>query len=180
MSEHVRGFRVLMAFGLRAAPWPTVIFLLSAVIMALEGLVVPVGLKLLADAAVALDLRAGLVAALIIAATTGIAVVNLQFHVTLIFTVIERAGALIDRAADGADRGDCGFGASRTPRLPGRDGDLARAASRSLAWMTNAAGRAAPHRGAADRECHSAWPDCTRCCCCCPCSGSALRWPNDA
>ena len=71
MSEHVRGFRVLMAFGLRAAPWQAVIFLLSAFIMALEGLVVPVGLKLLADAAVALNLRDGLVAAFIIASDRG-------------------------------------------------------------------------------------------------------------
>ena len=81
-----------MAFGLRAAPWQAVVFLVSAFIMSLEGLVVPVGLKLLADAAVALDLRAGLVAAIIIAATAGLAVVNLQFYVTLIFTVVERAG----------------------------------------------------------------------------------------
>ena len=139
MSEHVRGFRVLMAFGLRAAPWQTVIFLLSAVIMALEGLVVPVGLKLLADAAVALDLRAGLVAALIIAATVGLAVVNLQFHVTLIFTVIERAGALIDKRLMELTAGIAGLEHHERPDYLDEMAIL-RTRQADLAWMTNAAG----------------------------------------
>ena len=138
MSEHVRGFRVLMAFGLRAAPWPAVIFLLSAVIMALEGLVVPVGLKLLADAAVALNLRDGLVAALIIAATMGIAVVNLQFYVTLLFTVVERAGALIDKRLMELTAGIAGLEHHELPDFLDEMAIL-RERRADLAWMTNAA-----------------------------------------
>lgn len=138
MREHVRGFRVLMAFGLRAAPWQTVIFLLSAFVMALEGLVIPVGLKLLADAAVALNVRDGLVAALIIAATVGIAVVNLQFHVTLIFTVVERAGALIDKRLMELTAGIAGLEHHELPDFLDEMAIL-RERRADLAWMTNAA-----------------------------------------
>ena len=140
MREHWRGFRVLMAFGLRAAPWQAVVFLVSAFIMSLEGLVVPVGLKLLADAAVALDLRAGLVAAFIIAATAGLAVVNLQFYVTLIFTVVERAGALIDKRLMELTTGIAGLEHHERPAYLDEMAIL-RERRGSLAWMTNAAGQ---------------------------------------
>lgn len=140
MREHWRGFRVLMAFGLRAAPWQAVVFLVSAFIMSLEGLVVPVGLKLLADAAVALDLRAGLVAAIIIAATAGLAVVNLQFYVTLIFTVVERAGALIDKRLMELTTGIAGLEHHERPAYLDEMAIL-RERRGSLAWMTNAAGQ---------------------------------------
>ena len=128
-----------MAFGLRAAPWSAVIFLLSNVIMALEGLVIPVGLKLLADAAVALDLRAGLVAALTIAATAGIAVVNLQFYMTSLFTVVERAGALIDKRLMELTAGIAGLEHHERPDYLDEMAIL-RARQADLAWMTNAAG----------------------------------------
>ncbi|MDE2994872.1 MAG: ABC transporter ATP-binding protein [Chloroflexota bacterium] len=140
MREHWRGFRVLMVFGLRAAPWQAVVFLVSAFIMSLEGLVVPVGLKLLADAAVALDLRAGLVAAFIIAATAGLAVVNLQFYVTLIFTVVERAGALIDKRLMELTTGIAGLEHHERPAYLDEMAIL-RERRGSLAWMTNAAGQ---------------------------------------
>ena len=129
-----------MAFGLRAAPWQAVVFLVSAFIMSLEGLVVPVGLKLLADAAVALDLRAGLVAAFIIAATAGLAVVNLQFYVTLIFTVVERAGALIDKRLMELTTGIAGLEHHERPAYLDEMAIL-RERRGSLAWMTNAAGQ---------------------------------------
>ncbi len=129
-----------MVFGLRAAPWQAVVFLVSAFIMSLEGLVVPVGLKLLADAAVALDLRAGLVAAFIIAATAGLAVVNLQFYVTLIFTVVERAGALIDKRLMELTTGIAGLEHHERPAYLDEMAIL-RERRGSLAWMTNAAGQ---------------------------------------
>ena len=112
--------------------------------MALEGLVIPVGLKLLADAAVALDLRAGLVAALIIAATAGLAVVNLQFYMTSLFTVIERAGALIDKRLMELTAGIAGLEHHERPDYLDEMAILRERRQADLAWMTNAAGRDAP------------------------------------
>ncbi len=138
MGEHVRGFRVLMSFGLRAAPWQAVVFLLSAFITALQGLMVPVGLKLLTDAAVALNPRDGLVAALILALTMGIAGINLWVYATLLFTVVERAGVLIDKRLMELTAGIAGLEHHERPDYLDEVAILRERRS-NLAWMSNAA-----------------------------------------
>ena len=97
MRQHLRAIRVLTAFGFRAAPWQAALLLVCALVMESSGLVIAVGMKLLADAAVALSLRDGLVAVLVIVLPLGLGVLAAWYFIDLLFTVAERTSALIDK-----------------------------------------------------------------------------------
>ncbi|MDQ5853479.1 MAG: hypothetical protein M3380_15690 [Chloroflexota bacterium] len=69
MRRWLRGFKVLMAFSFKAAPWRAGLFLVSGAVMSLVYPVAAYGAKLLVDAAMGRDLTGALVAAVLLAST---------------------------------------------------------------------------------------------------------------
>jgi ATP-binding cassette, subfamily B, bacterial len=97
MRETLAAYRVAIALGFRAAPLQATVQLLTGIIMALAGPAAVYGAKLLVDAAVARDLRLGLVAAGALALTAGLSLIVVFYYVDCVFTVLERSGALASR-----------------------------------------------------------------------------------
>ena len=75
MSLTLRGFRVLMGFSFQASRWRATFFLLSGVVMSATYPIMAYGSELLVDAAVSRDL-AGALAAVLLAFTVGLGVIN--------------------------------------------------------------------------------------------------------
>jgi ATP-binding cassette subfamily B protein len=132
-----RGFRTLIGFAFRAAPREAVLFLLCGAIMAAAGPVAALGSKLLVDAALARDSGQALLAAGLLAAAAGGSLLNTLYYLDFLFTVAEKAGAVVDRRL-----------MELMTRIPGlehherpeylRELDLLREQRGRLAWMTNA------------------------------------------
>lgn len=97
MRTWLRGFRVLLSFSFGTAPRQAALFLLCGVVMSLLGPAMAVGAKLLVDAALAGSPRQGLVAASVLALAGGIGLINVLYYVDLLFSVVEKAGAALDR-----------------------------------------------------------------------------------
>src|SRR3954451_19409667 len=93
----LRGFRVLMAFSFRAAPWQATLFLLAGAVMSLTMPATALASKLLVDAAFAGMPSRALVAVLVLAGVAGIGLINTLYYIDLLFPVAERAGATVDR-----------------------------------------------------------------------------------
>ncbi len=137
MSGGLGGFRVLLSFSFKAARWRAALFLLSGAIMSLIYPVTAYGSKLLVDAAVSRDLSTGLVAAGLLAAATGIGIINVLYYVDLLFTVAEQAGAEADRRLIGLMAETPGIEHHELPQYLDQL-DLLRDERRLLGWMTNA------------------------------------------
>ncbi|WP_020573237.1 ABC transporter ATP-binding protein [Actinopolymorpha alba] len=97
MREVFRAYRMTIAIGFRAAPWHATFQLLTGIAMALGAPVLAYGGKLLVDAAVAADLRLGLVATGVLAAGMALVLIAVFYYVDCVFGVIERAQAFADR-----------------------------------------------------------------------------------
>jgi ATP-binding cassette subfamily B protein len=94
MRETLRAYRVLMALSFRAAPWHATFQLVTGVLMALAAPAGAYGAKLLVDAAVAADLRQGLVATVVLALAIAVSLVVVLYYVDCVFGVFERGGGL--------------------------------------------------------------------------------------
>ncbi len=137
MRELLRGFRVLLSFGFRAAPRQATLFLLCGAVMALAGPVMSVGAKLLVDAAVSHNLQRGLIAAAVLSSATGVGLVIGLYYVDLLFTVVEKAGAALDKRLMELMGGIAGLAHHEQPEHLDRL-ELLREQRGQLAWMTNA------------------------------------------
>lgn len=96
LRRAVRSYRVLMAFGFRAAPVHATVQLVTGVIMALAAPAGAYGAKLLVDAATEHDASRGYVAAGVLASTVSVAIVMSVYYTDAVFTVFDRAGAYAD------------------------------------------------------------------------------------
>ena len=137
MRERLRGFRVLMGFSWRASGWQAGLFLLSGALMSLISPVAAYGAKLLLDAAVGREPAGALVAALLLAATIGLGLINGLYYVDLLFTVAEKAGAEVDRSLIRLMAETPGIEHHELPEYLDRL-DLLREERSLLGWMTNA------------------------------------------
>jgi len=137
MRDPLRGFRVLLSFGFRAAPRQATLFLLCGAVMSLAGPAMSVGAKLLVDAAVSHSLPRGLSAAAILSLATGVSLVIGLYYVDLLFTVVEKAGAALDKRLMELMGGIAGLAHHEQPAHLDRM-ELLREQRGQLAWMTNA------------------------------------------
>jgi ATP-binding cassette, subfamily B, bacterial len=136
VKDWSRGFRVLIAFGFRAAPREAALFLGCGGLMALGGPIGSLGMKLLVDAATRGSLRQGLVAALLLALLMGGELVVVLYYIDLLFTVAERAGAMADKRLMALLGGTPGLAHHELPQYLD-ELDLLRQERGRLAWMTN-------------------------------------------
>jgi ATP-binding cassette subfamily B protein len=97
MREALRGYAATMALGFRAAPVQATGQLLTGLLTALAIPLGAYGAKLLVDAAVAGDLRDGLVAAGLLSVTAALVLVVIFYYVDFLWAVFERTNALADR-----------------------------------------------------------------------------------
>ncbi len=137
MRERLRGFRVLMAFSFGEAPWRATLFLMSGAVMSLISPAAAYGSKLLVDAAVAQNLQGALLAAALLALTLGIGLINGLYYIDLLFSVVELAGAAVDRRLIGLMAETPGTEHHELPEYLDRL-DLLRQHGGMLGWMTNA------------------------------------------
>lgn len=137
MRGRLRNYRVLMSFSFGAAPREAALFLLCGAIMALLSPVAAFASKVAVDAAVAQDLQRGLIAAGILAAIAALGLVNTLFYVDFLFTVVEKAGAVVDRTLMRLMAGIPGLEHQERPDYLNRLEAL-RQDRRRLGWMTNA------------------------------------------
>lgn len=135
--EWRRGFRILMGFSFGAALWQTTLFLLSGALMSLVPPAAAVGAKLLVDAALGGNLTRGLIAAVLLAVTGGVGLVNTLYYIDLLFTVAEKAGAAVDKRLIGLMAEVPGLEHHERPEYLDQL-DLLREERSRLAWMTNA------------------------------------------
>jgi ATP-binding cassette, subfamily B, bacterial len=91
VRESLRAYGVLMALSFRAAPWHATFQLITGVLMALALPASAFGAKLLVDAAVAGDLRGGLVATVVLAVTAAVSLIVVFYYVDCVFGVFDRA-----------------------------------------------------------------------------------------
>ena len=137
MRRHIRGFRVLIAFGFRAAPREATLFLLAGAAMALLGPIGSFAAKLLIDGVVARDLARALTASVIIAAVAGLGLLNVMYYIDWLFAVLEKASAAINRALMGLLGGVTGIAHHELPQYL-QELELLQERRVSLAGMTNA------------------------------------------
>ncbi len=137
MRDFLHGFRVLLSFGFRAAPRQATLFLLCGAVMSLAGPAISVGAKLLVDAAVSHSLPRGLVAAAVLSSATSIGLIIGLYYVDLLFTVVEKAGAALDKRLMEVMGGIAGLAHHEQPAHLDRL-ELLREQRGQLAWMTNA------------------------------------------
>jgi ATP-binding cassette subfamily B protein len=137
MRGRLRNYRVLMSFSFAAAPREAVLFLFCGAIMALLPPVAAFASKIAVDAAVAQDLQRGLIAAGILAAIAALGLVNTLYYVDFLFTVVEKAGAVVDRTLMRLMAGIPGLEHHERPDYLNRLEAL-RQDRRRLGWMTNA------------------------------------------
>jgi ATP-binding cassette subfamily B protein len=137
MRARLRGFRVLLSFSFRVAPGQAALFLLCGALMALSSPATSFGAKLLVDAAVARDLHGGLLAALLLSLIVGIGLINVLYYVDLLFTVVEKAGAALDKRLIELLGGIEGLAHHERPEYLDQL-ELLRERRAELAWMTNA------------------------------------------
>jgi len=137
MRERARGFGVLLSFGFRTAPWQAGLFLLCGALMALTGPALSVGAKLLVDAALAGSPRRGLIAAAVLSLTAGAGLIVALYYIDLLFAVVEKAGAALDKRLMRLMGGIAGLAHHERPEYLDRL-ELLREQRAELAWMTNA------------------------------------------
>jgi len=137
MRERARGFGVLLSFGFRTAPWQAGLFLFCGALMALTGPALSVGAKLLVDAALAGSPRRGLIAAAVLSLTAGAGLIVALYYIDLLFAVVEKAGAALDKRLMRLMGGIAGLAHHERPEYLDRL-ELLREQRAELAWMTNA------------------------------------------
>ena len=137
MRERARGFGVLLSFGFRTAPWQAGLFLICGALMALTGPALSVGAKLLVDAALAGSPRRGLIAAAVLSLTAGAGLIVALYYIDLLFAVVEKAGAALDKRLMALMGGIAGLAHHERPEYLDRL-ELLREQRAELAWMTNA------------------------------------------
>lgn len=133
----MRGFKVLMTFSFRTAPWRAAIFLLSGALMSLIAPAAALGAKRLVDATVRQDATGAMVAVMLLAVTIGVGLINGLYYIDLLFTVAEQAGAAVDRRLIWLLAETPGVEHHELPEYLDRL-DLLREESALLGWMTNA------------------------------------------
>ncbi|HKT02759.1 MAG TPA: ABC transporter ATP-binding protein [Rugosimonospora sp.] len=97
MRKALRAYRELMGIGFRAAPWHAAGQLLTGLVFEASVPVGALGAKLIVNAAIAGDLRRGLLTAGWLALAVCAALTSVFYYVHFLFTVQERAGALATR-----------------------------------------------------------------------------------
>src|SRR5262245_18182004 len=97
MRETLRTYAELMSIGFRAAPWHATWQLFTGIVFEVALPIAALGGKLLVNAAIAGDLRGGLLAAALLAVTIGGALTCVFYYVHCLFTVDERASAVANR-----------------------------------------------------------------------------------
>src|SRR4051794_18002990 len=133
----LRGFRVLVAFSFRAAPWQAALFFLAGAGMALTIPATRLASKMLVVAAFGGFPSRPLLAVLVLAGVAGIGLINTLYYIDLLFTVAERAGATVDRRLIELTGATPGLAHHERPDYLDRM-DLLREERGALAWMTNA------------------------------------------
>ena len=137
MQGTLRGFRALMGFSFRVAPWRAALFLLSGALMSMIYPILAYGSKLLVDAAVSRDLAGALAAAALLSFTIGLGLLNGLYYIDLLFSVAEKAGAEVDRRLIHLMADTPGIEHHELPQHRDRL-DLLREERSMLGWMTNA------------------------------------------
>ena len=97
MSQGFRGFRVLLAFGFRAAPWQVVLLFCLGLLSVLASLGTAWGPKLLADGVIGQQLGLVVLGALAVAGLQVVGALVGQHRLNLAQMVTERTSAFIDR-----------------------------------------------------------------------------------
>jgi ABC-type multidrug transport system fused ATPase/permease subunit len=136
-SQPLRAYRLLVGFAFGTAPREATLFLLCGVVMALFGPVTSLGAKLIVDAALARDLTAAIVAAVLLAAFLGVSLLNTLYYLDFLFAVAEKASAAVNRRLMTLMTGVPGLLHHEHPAYL-RELDLLREERGRLAWMTNA------------------------------------------
>jgi len=126
-----------MAFSFGTAPWRATLFLLSGAVMSLITPAAAYGAKLLVDAALGQNLQGALTAAVLLALTLGLSLINGLYYIDLLFTVAEKAGAAVERRLIGLMAETPGTQHHELPAYLDRL-DLLRENGALLGWMTNA------------------------------------------
>lgn len=126
-----------MAFSFGAAPWRAALFLLSGAVMSLVPPAAAYGSKLLIDTAVDRNLSAALLSAVLLASTLAVGLINGLFYIDLLFTVVEKAGAAVDRRLIALMAETPGTEHHELPEYLDRL-DVLRQHGGMLGWMTNA------------------------------------------
>jgi ATP-binding cassette, subfamily B, bacterial len=126
-----------MSFSFRVAPRQATLFLLCAVIMSLASPVMAFGSKLLVDAAIAHDTDRSLAVAAALSLFAALSLVNVLNYVDFMFSVVEKAGAAIDRGLMELIAGVPGLEHHERPDYLDRL-DTLREERAYLPWMTNA------------------------------------------
>jgi len=96
VSQGFRGFRVLLAFGFRAAPWQVVLLFCLGLLSVLASLGTAWGLKLLAEGVIGQQLGLVVLAALAVAGLQVVGALVGQHRINLGQMVTERTSAFID------------------------------------------------------------------------------------
>ena len=97
MSQGFRGFRVLLTFGFRAAPWQIVLLFCLGLLSVVASLGTAWGLKLLAEGVIGQQLDMVILAALAVAGLQAIGALGGQHRINLGQMVTEKTSAFIDR-----------------------------------------------------------------------------------
>ena len=137
MHRRLRAFRVLIAFSFRVVPRQAAAFFLSGALMAFMTPATSYTAKLLVDAAVAHDRHGGLRAALALALIVGRGLISGLTYIDLLFIVVEKAGAALDRRLMELVGGIAGLAHHEQPEYLNQL-ELLREQRAELAWMTNA------------------------------------------
>lgn len=107
MRESIRAYAGVLGIGFRAAPWHATFQLLTGLVFAVAMPVAALGAKLLVDAVSTEDLGLGMFAAAMMALLSGGALICVFYYVDCLFTVMEKADALVSlrlmRLVGGAD-----------------------------------------------------------------------------
>ena len=97
MLKALRAYAELLGIGFRAAPWPAALQLLTGMLFEAALPIAAWGAKVVVDAAIDGDLRRGVTTAVLLAFLGAAALTAVFYYVHFLFTVDERAGALVSR-----------------------------------------------------------------------------------
>jgi len=135
--QWLRAYRVLVGFSFGSAPREAALFLLCAVVMALQVPAAAFGAKLLVDGVLARDVRAALAATALLALLAGMGLLNTLYYLDFLFAVAEKTGAAVNRRLIALMAGIPGLAHHERPEYL-NELDLLREERGRLAWMTNA------------------------------------------
>ncbi len=126
-----------MQYAFGAAPREAALFLFCGAIMALGGPITAYGAKLLVDAVLTSDLRAGLTAAALLAVWAGVSLMNTLYYLDFLFAVAEKSSGAVNRRLMALTAGVPGLAHHELPAYL-KEMDLLREQRGALSGMCNA------------------------------------------